>query len=309
VTHQSARRSTPPESGSTPRQPFDYYLQVDHQELPLRPGSSTVGRSIQCDVRIDSVLISRQHARISVRHNEVTIQDLSSRNGVFVNDVLIRRAVPLEVDDEIRIGDRRLRLVARERRDSERRQTLGDLEAVRPAAQPPIQTGMRRSALPRAPETPASPGPSTIAPDQYDESTTRADAMDLLGIIVDRAVAAGDIHEAEALVSGHLAVLLSDVKAHRRLKPEACESAARQALKLATSTQKGAWVDYIFELYLTSGQPMPLSIVHELFNAASHVRVTQKPLVGRYLQFLRGHPRQKSEEQLVVQRLERYERL
>ncbi len=55
------------------------------------------------DVVIDSSSASRKHARITVEPTFVTIEDLGSSNGTFVNGVRIDRQV-LAHGDAVRIG-------------------------------------------------------------------------------------------------------------------------------------------------------------------------------------------------------------
>ena len=54
-------------------------------EVELREGSMLAGRLPECDVMIDDGLVSRMHARISVRNDSVVVEDLHSTNGVYVN--------------------------------------------------------------------------------------------------------------------------------------------------------------------------------------------------------------------------------
>lgn len=57
----------------------------------LRPGSTTFGRNAKrCDVVLKHYAISREHAVIQVTPEGTYIEDLGSRNGVFVNGVPIQ---------------------------------------------------------------------------------------------------------------------------------------------------------------------------------------------------------------------------
>jgi DNA-binding winged helix-turn-helix (wHTH) protein len=53
-------------------------------------------------------LVSRLHARIVVSESSVTIEDLGSRNGTFVNGRRLDALSPLASGDEVRIGPDRL---------------------------------------------------------------------------------------------------------------------------------------------------------------------------------------------------------
>ena len=79
------------------------------RELGLQQGELVVGRSSDCDLVLDDAKTSRKHARLSVDGSSVFVEDLGSRNGTFVNGERVESS-DLRPDDEIRIGDVRLRL-------------------------------------------------------------------------------------------------------------------------------------------------------------------------------------------------------
>jgi DNA-binding winged helix-turn-helix (wHTH) protein len=75
------------------------------QQLPLREGLNVLGRDATADVQVDHVTVSRKHAAIEVRGDEATIQDLSSKNGTFVDGVRIEGASPLRGGQTVVLGD------------------------------------------------------------------------------------------------------------------------------------------------------------------------------------------------------------
>ncbi|MEJ8855360.1 FHA domain-containing protein [Variovorax robiniae] len=77
--------------------------QSETREVLLKPHANVLGRDATNDVVIDSSSASRKHARITVEPAFVTIEDLGSSNGTFVNGVRIDRQV-LAHGDEVRIG-------------------------------------------------------------------------------------------------------------------------------------------------------------------------------------------------------------
>lgn len=79
------------------------WLMLDHRPIPLLQGANVIGRSAEAAIQIDSPGISRYHARISVAPEGVTLEDLGSKNGSYVNGtrVTTRR---LSDGDQIRLG-------------------------------------------------------------------------------------------------------------------------------------------------------------------------------------------------------------
>ena len=81
-------------------------------EFPLRPNREiTIGRSSDLDMVLVEDMVSRKHAKITTDDRTVSIQDLGSTNGTFVNGEKIR-AVRLKEGDRILVGTSIIKLVA-----------------------------------------------------------------------------------------------------------------------------------------------------------------------------------------------------
>ena len=73
-------------------------------EYPLADGRTTIGRASQCDVVINDDSISRQHARLDVRPDQVRVADLQSRNGTYVAGQAVAEAT-LRGGEPLSFGD------------------------------------------------------------------------------------------------------------------------------------------------------------------------------------------------------------
>lgn len=64
----------------------------------------TVGRSPACDLSVQDTYISSRHARLMNDAGELSIEDLGSTNGTYVNQELARGRVQLERGDIVQVG-------------------------------------------------------------------------------------------------------------------------------------------------------------------------------------------------------------
>lgn len=77
----------------------------------LRPGVNTVGR-LNADILLSDPSVSRSHARFLVQGDVVTLEDIGSTNGTFVNGQQLPPNVPIPLSDgaEISFGGAKLTL-------------------------------------------------------------------------------------------------------------------------------------------------------------------------------------------------------
>jgi uncharacterized protein YoxC len=80
------------------------------KRFALTEKTITVGRGPQCDLQILTHFVSREHARLTVSGGATIIEDLGSRNGVFVNAVRVDRR-HLQQGDLVTIGETQFRFV------------------------------------------------------------------------------------------------------------------------------------------------------------------------------------------------------
>lgn len=79
-------------------------LSGDGRRALLWPGSNLVGRGDDCAVVIDDARVSRHHAQLVVGLERVTVEDLGSKNGTFLNGSRVDQAQAVGDGDEVRFG-------------------------------------------------------------------------------------------------------------------------------------------------------------------------------------------------------------
>lgn len=289
MTGKALELDTPADSGLRERARRSYALRFGTREYRLKSRLTTAGRSPAADIPLVGALVSRRHATFSLTESGVDISDHGSRNGVFVNGERIDGVVALRPGDIITIGDDSLTLVELDEPVERRSETISEMRPVKPE------------------QTPRLP---SFSDDDASIATRRADAFQLLGSVVDKALALGRGEEAEHLIGSHLVAALADASTGRAVAPDIARSAARYSLKLAAATNKSTWLDFSIRLYFTLAQPMPLPIVDELYTLVGRVRGLDRGLLRSYLDSLRLVSESLSPtERFVLQRLEGLERM
>ena len=84
---------------------------LDGQEISI-DRDMLVGRHQSADIVLQSAEISRKHAAFSVVGDELWVQDFSSSNGTFVNDVRIDQQVQLKEGDILQFAGLKFSVLA-----------------------------------------------------------------------------------------------------------------------------------------------------------------------------------------------------
>jgi len=64
----------------------------------------TIGRSGDCDLSLQDTYLSSRHARVANDDGDLTIEDLGSTNGTYVNQEMVKGRVRLERGDVVQVG-------------------------------------------------------------------------------------------------------------------------------------------------------------------------------------------------------------
>jgi len=281
------------EIGSEPRA-ADSGFRARHRVVPvLRQGvreilldrpSLSIGRSAACEVQLSSALVSRRHARLTLTNLGVTVEDLGSRNGVYVNSVRVIGSARLKPGDRLAIGD----------------ELLVFAELVEPERDAVTQTSL---AAPHGQR-------DTFTDEQMAVATRSADVFQLLAGVVDKALALGRGEEAERVIATHLQAALTDALDGKDLSSDIARTAAGYAVKLAGATGKPLWLDHAVKLYDALELVLPLALVDEMYVLLRRVRGLDLEVLRTYTEHLRMRTQELAPaERFVLQRLLGLERL
>lgn len=80
------------------------------ESIDVPAGESVIGRDRGCAIRIDAESVSRHHARLEATRHQMSIRDLGSKNGTWVNGERIQETVPLVDATCFQLGSETIRL-------------------------------------------------------------------------------------------------------------------------------------------------------------------------------------------------------
>ena len=283
-----------------------FRLRYLHHDLALNEGQFVVGRSAGCQLSLDDALISRRHAMLVVSGDTVTVEDLESRNGVLVNGQRITARTTIHAGDKITVGTQELTLLSARAVSSKDTMSLPAATATLTKI-PAIEISVERP----DPSERTDTGMEEQHGGEDSSMVRRVTAFKLLGGVAEKALAMGRVDEAERLPRGPAERRHRRASRHgRHVSPWIVDIAARLAAKLATATTKGAWADFVIEVYQSQGRPCPAPVVDELNNAFRKVNAIDLVRLRAYLATLREKASSLGPaERFLLQRIEGLERL
>jgi hypothetical protein len=259
-----------------------FWLEHGTQNIELRVGTLSVGRSSGCNIVLDDNLVSRRHAEFVVTDAAVSVRDCGSVNGVYVNSRRISDSLNVKDGDRIQIGQHefKLRMVARDSVPVLDRLTAETLHGTLDSS------------------------------NEGDEQTHAGDVFDLLGPVADKVLALGRGDEAERILSGVLQTVIREVQGGRELDATMTDRAATYAIRIAEATGRPNWLDYVIELFSAANRVLPAPHVDRLYDVVRKARGMNVPAFRSYVAKLQGNAAMLGpSDRFVLQRLEGLERV
>lgn len=288
-TERAEERAPEPrsaESGLRQKRRFIPVLRQGVNEIRLDRPVLVIGRSTACEVQLTSALVSRRHARLTLSQLGVSVEDLGSRNGVYVNSVRVAGSVRLKPGDRLSVGDEVL--------------YFGEIEDELKNEAADTVTGLVPPRIQR----------DSFIDDEVAVATRSADVFQLLASVVDKALALGRGEEAERVIAMHLQAALADAVAGREVSLDVARTAAGYSVKLAGATGKALWMDHAVKLYSALGLVLPLALVDEMYVLLRRVRGLDIGVLRSYTEELKLRTQELAPaERFVLQRLLGLERL
>jgi pSer/pThr/pTyr-binding forkhead associated (FHA) protein len=235
------------------------------QEIALKEGTAVIGRSPSCQLVVDDMLVSRKHARLLISDVSLIIEDLSSTNGVYVNDRLVVTPTALDHGDRVLVGPAELSILARKLPERRRHADAGD-EPDLSSDERSVETGSHRM-----------------------PTTTRRDAFSTVGRVADRMLAMGRADGAAQLIGGHLKEVLAAARSGHQIAPDLRDATTHYALQLGALGKDPIWVNLAIELNLLGKRPLRAEAVEQLTQLARTPGLVERELLFYYQEILRAN--------------------
>lgn len=267
-----------------------FWIEYEGHKIELRRGTTVIGRSAACQIVLDDGLVSRRHAQIRVSDHNAVLEDFGSVNGVFVNGQRVSAQREVHDRDSIKMGKQELIL---------RAATINLMEAsMRFAETLHGNITMQRG---RSLGDTAERAPS---------GATNVEGFAVLGNVADKVLALGRGAEAERVLSGSLQAVLHSSRSGASVDSEVADRAASYAVRLLAATNKPAWADYVFELFMNLRRPLPGDAVDQLYTVLRSVNGVDLTLLRNYVALLQALQHSFGPaERFLVQRIEGLERI
>jgi hypothetical protein len=252
-----------------------YRLRFHLQEVDLQRGVTFIGRSEECEVTIEDPLVSRRHARIVFEGDDVTLEDLGSRNGVRVNGRQIKGSHALVDGDRVRIGTQDFVFCLVQPRADKRSKTTGILrlcgQCKAPYAREMISCPNCGAVEPTDEETLSGAfGPQS----QYSWS------VQLLIEALEKALGLGKMADADRILRRASALLEERVAAGGKVQPVQLSPLAVAAERICNDTSDPAWGAWMAQFCVRAGIYPPAVVSDKLSSLRLTFADLKEPVEG-----------------------------
>jgi hypothetical protein len=277
-----------------------YRLRFHLQEVDLQRGATYIGRSEECEVTIEDPLVSRKHARILFEGDDVTLEDLESRNGVRVNGKQIKGSQKLTDGDRVRIGTQDFVFCRVQQKVDRQSKTTGVLRLC------------GQCKAPYAREVISCPNCGAI--EQTDEETLSGAfgpssqyswSVQLLVEALEKALGLGRVADADRILRRATAVLEERIASGGKVQALQLPPLASAAERISKETRDPAWGSWM-AAFCIRAEVFPPAEVTERLIAMRLRHEEMREAVDRLLAYCHGMDgAQSREDREALQRLAR----
>lgn len=252
-----------------------YCLRIGPRQIQLLKGETFIGRDEACQVVISGALVSRRHACIRLEEGELSLEDLRSTNGTFVNGAKVRGRVPIRPGDRLFVGSFDI--------------DVAWLEGAAPSSGVTGKDAFHR-ATPSSGIALAGKLAAAREKDHAEALTERHPPRSVLDLddieaaarLAEQMFAQGRPLAGRDILSEPLKRVLAAAREGRLLDPQVLDAAGRYAMKVAQQVCDANWVNFTIEIHLRAGHAMRMEILQQIVALRKIAPVGDDELIARY---------------------------
>lgn len=268
--------------GSTRRaRDVRYWLRVDRREIRLDVGETLIGRDETCHVVVSGTLVSRRHARIVIDGSGISVEDLGSANGTFLNRARIHGRMPLQPGDRISVASSEMEVVCYGGNGGADDGPADEVDRETPLSGVSVVGKVTLSQRPAE-----ITGADTERGRQ--KASTDLDALESAGRLADRMFALGRADSGRQILSEPLEEVLAAARNGAVPGPQVVDAVGRYGVKLAQELLDGRWVDLVIEVHLAADRPLRPATLQQLLALRAKAPAGDNALIARYYERLRS---------------------
>jgi pSer/pThr/pTyr-binding forkhead associated (FHA) protein len=231
--------------------------------------------------------VSRRHARVVLEDGTLSIEDLDSANGTYVNRARIFGRIPLKRGDWVALGGFEIEVLQSapspdEEDDEDRPTPVSGVEMLSELA--------KSNAEMRAADTDRSPR----------NETERLEEFESAGRLADRMFAAGRAQAAEQILGEPIMRMLAAARAGKVPATPIVDALGRYALRLANATEDVRWADAAVEVHLLAVRPFRIETLRQVAALRARKQGSDDALIARYYETLRSKLASMSPEDRIL---------
>ena len=269
--------------------PVSWTLLIQGNPIPIDARPLIIGRGERCHVMLDDALVSRQHAKVWLQMNRVFVDDLNSRNGVFVNHTRITRPTALHDGDRVLIGPYEASVFLGAFGDDDARAP----DDARVTVVPPRTVSCEMRAVTTRSDEDV---PSAQDPSSGPAASTHRDMIEMVGIVVRRLLDNGYEQRARSLLFSEIETAIRKSQAGC-LEFEDLTALADLCLNLEADYHlHGQWLDAVLHLFIGARTVMAAATARRFANFVA-VSSCKARLLIEYQQLINSLPTAPGEAQ------------
>ncbi|MBN2529864.1 MAG: FHA domain-containing protein [Deltaproteobacteria bacterium] len=267
-----------------------YRIIYQQSNIEAPEGRFDIGRSLDCNLVLDDPSVSRVHATIIRKKDQLLLEDRGSRNGCTLNGKQVSGMIPLKDGDVIGIGHQQVTISAAQKNDRVSSNTMGLMVCANCGAWAALgdefcgQCGQSTSKS----HTPTKEPPQSHSVTEPAISTddTTLNSGDLLAGLAQKALGRNKVEEATILTQKLIESIARPNELNREPSDSELEIVAQLLIDLAVQSTRPELITELFALFSQLKRLLPRKAVDQLYAVAKSIGYRTSSDLHQYISCL-----------------------